>query len=144
MATPTAPDYHEYMKATVPDGPTTFVPCKAVGAGASWGAVPSHKCHEILVMNTAGADLIVGWTKAAAEAGFGWKLLPGWTLRVRRAQAVRRVVVACNGAAAGEAQAAFDESRQPVNDGHPELTVAKGFPQYDEADSDNIVPGVST
>lgn len=115
-----------------------YVPSTAIAAGASVSVSPTYVPLWAVVGNTGPADLIIGSSRTAVEAGVGMLLQAGQSVALRGAGALHAANPSA--ALAGAVTFALGLSRRPYD--MPALTAAEGFPAYSGADPHAIVPGV--
>lgn len=133
----------DYQRSVVPSGVLSIVPPTAVSAGGSIGITPSHKAHWYTVRNVGEVELRLALSAAALAAGVYYPIGKNDSQTISEARAIRRLVIgAPSGGDDGAVSVLCSLSRQPVNANMPELTTANDFPEFDDGDTDNIVPGV--
>ena len=133
----------DYRRSEVPGGVPLIVPKTVVPAGQKIGIAIPFRPRWIKVHNTGTVALLQGYSGAGLDNGVGWEIGDGATDTDSAVEAVRSVwFEAPAGGADGEVTLKIAVGRDTFTTSHPELTVANGFPSFDDSDTDAIEPGV--
>lgn len=127
-----------YTRDEIAGPVVVYVPLTTVPVTSSIGVSPTHVPAWVHVSNVGAADLVVGSSEAAVQAGVGVYLPAGASITIQGAGGLH----AHNPSAtiAGAITYAIGLSRRPYD--VPSLTAAEGFPTYNGGNPAAIIPGV--
>lgn len=130
-----------FNQSKVPGGVLRTVPPTEILDGASATIALDHRPNWILLYNSGAVELRLFLSAAALTAGVYFPLPSKVPLSLPDVEAVQALVIeAPSGGGDGEVAVMISEGRAAFNANHPQLTVANGFPEFDDADP--LIPGV--
>jgi len=135
----------DYRRSEVPGGVVLTVPPTVVPASDRIGIVLPNRPRWIKVYNSGSVELRQAYSEAALDASpaVSWPIPRNAVDTDSACEAVREVWIENpDGSTAGEVTLKICVGREAFEASHPALTVANGFPSFDDSDSDAIVPGV--